>query len=352
MKNDNIYVVYMHVNKINDKKYVGVTCRKPEYRWNYGKGYWQNKHFYNAINKYGWDNFEHLILFSNLTHDEACEKERELIEYYNSNNQKYGYNNTSGGDVNFALSEEAKIKISEANKGEKNANYGISPKDRMDADTYKQWLYKQQTNKPHGQDNPQYGVSPKERMSEDVYQRWLIKRKENAPKGGNHPMYGVSTRERMDEDTYQKWLKKHRESSRNIAVQCVETKKQYKSAREAERETGIGHSSILKSCNSEDYSIIAGGLHWCYVGDNIPDWLLNMEYCGKRYVKCIETGKIYPTARDAKKDLGCDDSAINKCCKGKVKTVCGYHWEYVFMLPDQYNELCKTGNYIDKSLSN
>lgn len=45
------YVVYMHVLP-NKKRYIGITCRKPEYRWNYGKGYIENKHFYNAILKY------------------------------------------------------------------------------------------------------------------------------------------------------------------------------------------------------------------------------------------------------------------------------------------------------------
>ena len=321
MENNNTYIVYMHVNKINDKKYIGVTCRKPEYRWNSGRGYWQNQHFSNAINKYGWDNFDHLILFPDLTHDEACEKEKELIKYYNSNNPKFGYNNTSGGDVNFTLSEESRKKISDANKGEKNANYGISPKDRMDEETYKQWLYKQQTNKPCGEDNPMYGISPKDRMDEETYKEWLHKQKTNKPKGKDHPMYGISMKDRTDEDTYKQWREKTYNSPKNISVKCIEMDKVYKSAREAERETGITHSSILKSCNSKDHSVIAGGFHWCFSSDNLTMEDLGLTYKGKRYIKCIETGKIYPTARDVKRDLGCDDSLINKCCKGKVKTV-------------------------------
>ena len=343
MENNNTYVVYMHVNKTNDKKYVGVTCRKPEYRWNAGKGYWQNRHFSNAINKYGWDNFEHLILFTNLTHDEACEKEKELIQYYNSNDPQYGYNHTSGGDVNFTMSEESRKKISDANKGEKNANYGISPKDRMDKDTYQKWLHKQQTNKPYGKDNPQYGISPKERMSEDVYQQWLIKRKENALKGQEHPMYGVSPQERMDKETYEGWLEKMKNPSKSISVKCIETEKIYKSSREAERETGIGHSSIMKSCASEDHSVLAGGFHWCLGSDNLSMQDLGLEYRGKRYIICVETGNIYKTAREIKRELGLDDSAIKKCCKGyQFRTVGGLHWEYIYLFPEQYEEWCKT----------
>ena len=34
-----IYSVYMHVNKANDKKYVGMTGMPVEKRWKNGKGY-------------------------------------------------------------------------------------------------------------------------------------------------------------------------------------------------------------------------------------------------------------------------------------------------------------------------
>lgn len=39
------------------KKYIGQTKQKVEKRWNRGKGYKTSSKFYNAINKYGWDNF-------------------------------------------------------------------------------------------------------------------------------------------------------------------------------------------------------------------------------------------------------------------------------------------------------
>ena len=123
--NEHNYTVYMHKNKINGKVYIGITKTKPKYRWNNGKGY-NNQYFKKAINKYGWNNFEHIILFEKLTQKEAEEKEIKLIAYYNSTQKDFGYNISKGGMVNngVACKEETKKKISIANKGIKNGMYG------------------------------------------------------------------------------------------------------------------------------------------------------------------------------------------------------------------------------------
>lgn len=74
MKSEN-FKVYMHISP-SKKVYIGITCEANiEDRWKKGKGYKHSPHFTTAINKYGWDNFKHLILYTNLTQDEACEKE-------------------------------------------------------------------------------------------------------------------------------------------------------------------------------------------------------------------------------------------------------------------------------------
>ena len=53
------YWVYVHTCP-NGKRYVGCTTRvKPEFRWAEGKGYQTNKHFYSAIQKYGWSSIKH-----------------------------------------------------------------------------------------------------------------------------------------------------------------------------------------------------------------------------------------------------------------------------------------------------
>lgn len=73
------YKVYCHISP-NNKVYIGITQQEPKQRWQGGKGYKENQYFYRAIQKYGWDNFQHEILFENLTKQEAEKKEIELIK--------------------------------------------------------------------------------------------------------------------------------------------------------------------------------------------------------------------------------------------------------------------------------
>lgn len=86
------YVVYKHTNKSNGKVYIGITGQPPEKRWKNGLGYKGNKHFYDSIQKYGWDGFEHEVIEANLTIDEAIKKEEDYIRLYNSYDPEYGYN--------------------------------------------------------------------------------------------------------------------------------------------------------------------------------------------------------------------------------------------------------------------
>lgn len=90
------YLVYKHTSPSN-KVYIGITSKTAEERWSCGYGYRKNDHFNKAIQKYGWKNIKHEILYENLSREEAEQKEKELIAFYNSNNRNYGYNNDNGG---------------------------------------------------------------------------------------------------------------------------------------------------------------------------------------------------------------------------------------------------------------
>lgn len=121
-----MYTVYCHINKLNNKKYVGITKQNINNRWRNGEGY-KGQAFYNAIKKYGWEEFTHEILFTNLSRTEAEEKEKYLIKKWNTQNSKFGYNASSGGESGNGgakCTEHRRKLMSERMKGGKNPMYG------------------------------------------------------------------------------------------------------------------------------------------------------------------------------------------------------------------------------------
>lgn len=147
MKN-NAFTVYIHIAP-NNKKYIGITSKNIEQRWSNGNGYRNNKYFYSAILKYGKENFKHKTIAANLTKEEACKLEIELIKKYDTTNRKKGFNHSTGGDISaFGVkrnkeyikklkqihtgkspSEETKRKISNSLKGHTTWNKGLKMKD-------------------------------------------------------------------------------------------------------------------------------------------------------------------------------------------------------------------------------
>ena len=114
------FTVYVHISPSN-KRYVGITSTSVEHRWGrMGKNYSQQPLFWRAIQKYGWDNLEHVIVAEGLSKDEACDMERQLIEQYHSNDRRYGYNLSEGGESTFCgvkHTKEWNAKISKALMG-------------------------------------------------------------------------------------------------------------------------------------------------------------------------------------------------------------------------------------------
>ena len=133
--NDNEnYCVYVHTSPSN-KAYIGITSKDIKERWGFnGSHCKKNQHFWNAIQKYGWDNFKHEILFENLTKEKACKIEILLIALFNTQNPDFGYNISPGGELGFTgiiLSEEHRRKISEAKKGKPGPKHTQETKMKM-----------------------------------------------------------------------------------------------------------------------------------------------------------------------------------------------------------------------------
>ena len=112
------YIVYIHINIKTDNVYVGITKHSnPIRRWgSNGERYNHCIKFMNAINKYGWDAFLHIIIDERLSKEEAVQKEIELIAKYKTQERDHGFNICAGGEGTTKPSEETRRKIGEASR--------------------------------------------------------------------------------------------------------------------------------------------------------------------------------------------------------------------------------------------
>ena len=204
------YIVYLHRNKINNKCYVGQTCQKPEARWGlHGNNYKDQQYFYRAIQKYGWNNFEHIILETNISSDKIDERECYWAGYYHALAPE-GYC-LQVGKNNYKQSSLIS-----------NENYSQA--------SLKKWQNLEYQNK----------------VSQGRKQMW----KEASPE----------CKERMLSNLDRNGAGG---KARSKKVECIETHIIYASTREAERLTGIGHGNISLVCNGKRKT--AGKFHWRYV---------------------------------------------------------------------------------------
>lgn len=117
--------LYIIINNLNNDIYIGITTRAFIERFNQHRtnSRTKNTHLYNAIRKYGLENFDFLplVYYSEEVDPEYIyQKEQETIEWYKTNHPEINlYNMTDGGEgkVGIKMSDETKRKMSEAHKG-------------------------------------------------------------------------------------------------------------------------------------------------------------------------------------------------------------------------------------------
>ena len=253
------FYVYKHTCP-NEKIYIGITKQQPIKRWGYnGYGYRKNTLFYRAIQKYGWSNIKHEILYENLSKEEAEQKEIELIEKYKSNQPKYGYNIANGGNTTGTVSEATKEKISKTLKGyefsdERRKNISINTRKAMANPEIRKKI--SEANK--GRTNWRKGFKLTEEQREKLKEQGF--KKGNIPWNKGKKGFQIHT----DEWKRQASLRmKERMKEKQIPIICVETGEIFESQGEASRIKNISQGNI-NSCLKGNRNI-AGGYHWEYL---------------------------------------------------------------------------------------
>lgn len=270
-----MFTIYMHINIFNHKIYIGQTSRKPEIRWGKnGDGYIGCSYFYNAIQKYGWNSFEHIILKDGLSQEEANYWEKYYIQIFKSNNRDFGYNIKSGGQGNIT-------------------------KEKLSSVQQKRW-------KVPGRKEA-YSKKMKEyykNLSKEDFEKIQAKKR-----GDNHPF--------------------------SKAVICRETGDRFGSIREAAVWCGLinSPSNISSQIRGERKSagkhpITKEPLHWYFEKDGVEN-SSKIQKPKKKGAKVqnIETGKIFNSMVEAGLWAGVKNNRICESCKSNGVKGAGKHPE-------------------------
>lgn len=266
MADDKKWCVYIHKNKVNGKVYIGKTCKKPERRWARGKGYSAQPKFHDDIIKYGWDNFEHIIIAEGLDEPKAKDMEVSLIAKYESTNKEKGYNTTRGGDggcLGYTHTEDWKEKHREYNRT------------RILSQETIQRQIDSHIGKGLGKDNPFYGKKHTDETKRKISE---------AKKGKKMPPRSEETKKKIGANS-----------------RIYQNRPEVKAAK-SERFSGTGNPNYGKT----------------------PPTAKPVS----QYTKDGEWIADYPSAMHAKKATGVSNCSIAACCKGQLKSAGGFVWKY------------------------
>lgn len=224
------YSVYRHINNINSKQYFGITKQNPpSNRWGVnGVNYKQSPHFWSAIQKYGWDNFTHEVLFTGLTKKDACTIEMALISEYKTQDNRYGYNIYEGGECP-SIPKEVRSKMSSAMIGNKNGFGKTCSEEKKE----------------------KIAMAQRGRKFTKEHRDAISK----AKKGKTHKSLSIESRKKIADAHDKK------------CVYCEETQTVYESIQECARQLHLYATLVCKVCKGKLKS--TGGYHLSYYNDNI-----------------------------------------------------------------------------------
>lgn len=175
-------VIYKFTSIDTKKVYIGYTTQNVKQRYNQHYSNAFNKKikskFYNAIRKYGWDNFIREIIYTGFDSDHTLnEMEPHFISEYNS--YKNGYNSTVGGNAPMRHKShtiKSKQKMSVQRSGPNHHNYGkqhtTNTKVKMSESAKKRDI--------HGMSGKTHSTESKKKMSRAKKNKGISNKNNNA----------------------------------------------------------------------------------------------------------------------------------------------------------------------------
>lgn len=245
----------------NGKVYIGITSRRPKSRWVCGKGYIKNDHFYRAIQKYGWENIEHIIVEQDLSKQDAAELEIKLIKEYKSNDYQFGYNMSSGGEFGGSgviVSQETRAKLSQKSKGRKMPEYA---KIKI-SESLKGHYVSEETRNKISQSLKAKNMKGKVFVSEDTKEKLRIA---NTGKKVSEETKNI-LREKCSGWHHTEEAKRKIREKNEKPVYCFETDKTYRSLSDAGKELNIKPCYISSVCKGKNKTV--KGLHFKFAEVN------------------------------------------------------------------------------------
>lgn len=318
------WTVYKHISP-SGKVYIGISSNVKN-RWA-ASGYYYHLSdtiFSRALRKYGWDNFQHIIIQENLTKQEACDIEKELIAYYKA--KDLSYNITDGGEGFCGKHSE------EHNKHKRESRIANSDIDYLVID--KSFNYIVCQTQPEA---AQYLGVTQRNISHILCQpigytckkHYLWKHKKGTP-------VNLDDIKKQIEEALILRKQKMSEHTKAISEKMVAGNKKYAASLSAEeRKARFGHGDALRGKHHSEetkrkISEAAKGRDMSKAIEasrKIPH-----DYIPKKAVIQYKlTGEIvneFISINQASIETGIGRSSINNCLKGRSNTSGGYKWQY------------------------
>ncbi|MBR6555463.1 MAG: GIY-YIG nuclease family protein [Clostridia bacterium] len=331
-----VWCIYKHTNKINGKGYIGKAIFPPQSRWGInGKKYANQPAFSAAINKYGWENFEHAILLTDLTAEEAIEAEIRLIAEHNTFcgiTSGNGYNMTRGGE------------------GMSGWHHSLDEIKRRSGDQ-----------SVHARpvvsciDGERFGSATSAAEKYGINRSSISAAANGSGKSAGKRIWcysdvwdNMSSEERNN--YIQQRLVSNKKGSRHhksVAVINCLTGDTFLTITEAQE--AYGCNTIHHAINDYDYTKKANGQVWCrldiwnsfsekekeaYIYDKLNARRGEFNASARAVVNLI-TEEVFPTMKEAAEQYSCNAAKICACCKKTNRTAGGqvwiYHSEYLRM---------------------